>query len=258
MKLCIDIGNTHLYGGCFDGNSITHRFRFNSKQGWSSDQIGIFLKSYLREQEIDHRLLTQVIICSVVPSINYSINSAFIKYFGITPFFLKQGVKTGLIVNKYQGQREVGSDIIAGCVAAIDLYQNQNVIIVDLGTATTISIVNSKKEFLGGVIFPGIQTQAKSLAANTETLPSVDIKTPKKIIGIGTESAIQSGVYFSHLASIRFFAQQIAREAFLEEDYVLIGTGGFSTLFKDKKLFDLIEQDLIFLGLLKIDELNSK
>lgn len=254
--LCIDIGNTHIYAGIFDGKTITHRFRINSKQGWSSDQFGVFLRSYFREHELDWRSIRKIAICSVVPSVNYSIRSACIKYFDIDPFFVQQGVKTGLIVNKYKSPHEVGSDIIAGCIAAIDLFPGKNVIVSDLGTGTTIAAATRSKEFCGGVILPGIQTQANSLSVAAEKLSSVTIEKPKSVTGTGTVHAIQSGIYYGHMAAIQTLTKKLAKENFHEEDYVNIGTGGFSALYRSEKLFDLIEPDLIFHGLVLIESMN--
>ena len=102
MMLCLDIGNTQMYGGYYNGEKITHRFRINTKRGWSSDEFGVFVQSYFREQNIKPTSIKKISICSVVPSINYSIRGACIKYFNIDPFMIQLGVKTGLIVNKYK------------------------------------------------------------------------------------------------------------------------------------------------------------
>ena len=257
MMLCLDIGNTQIYGGYYNGKEITHNFRINSKLGWSSDQFGVFIRSYLHEQELDCQLIKKITICSVVPSVNYSIRSACIKYFNIEPFIVQLGVKTGLIVNKYKNPHEIGSDIIAGCVAAVDLFPKHNIIVVDLGTATTIAAVNNRKEFHGGVIMPGIKTQTDSLCANAERLSSIDIIAPSAVTGTTTAHAIQSGIYYGHLAAISYLTKHISQEVFgTTSDTKIIGTGGFSILYQQAKIFDLIEPDLILNGLIAIEKLN--
>src|SRR5579871_4544692 len=131
MLLCLDIGNTNIYGGIFDNETLVYQFRYPSKHGCTSDQIGIFLKTYLREVGISPEQIAHVAFCSVVPGLDYSVSSAFIKYFGKTAFILQGGVKTGLQI-KYKNQSEVGADRISNAIAAAHLFPNQNIIIVDL------------------------------------------------------------------------------------------------------------------------------
>ena len=258
MMLCLDIGNTNIYVGYYDGKKITHNFRITTKQSWTSDQFGVFIRSYLREQGLNYQLVKKIAICSVVPSVNYSIRSACIKYFGIEPFMVQLGVKTGLIVNKYKNPHEVGSDIIAGCVAATHLFPKQNIIVVDLGTATTIAAVNDKKEFYGGVIIPGIKTQADSLFTAAEKLSAINIIAPETVTGSSTTHAIQSGIYYGHLAAISKLSDQISLEVFgTKQDVKIVGTGGFATLYNRAKLFDVIDSDLIINGLIIIEKLNN-
>ena len=255
--LCLDIGNSEIYGGYYDGSKISHNFRITTKLGWSSDQFGIFFRSFFREQNIDYKLIKKIVICSVVPSINYSIKHACIKYFGIEPFFVQIGVKTGLVVNRYKNPHELGSDIIAGCVAATNIFPSEDLIIADLGTATTIAVTNSKKEFFGGIIMPGIKTQANSLSISAEKLSSIDIEVPKTTLGKDTNHAILSGLYYGHLASISYLAKELASEAFgAKKSFKIIGTGGFSSLYKEANLFDLIESNLVLQGIIQIEKLN--
>ena len=259
MMLCLDIGNTQIYVGYYDGNKIVHSFRITTKLGWSSDQFGVFIRSYLREQGLDYKFIKKIAICSVVPSVNYSIRSACVKYFNIEPFIVQLGVKTGLIVNKYKNPHEIGSDIIAGCVAAINLFPRQNIIVADLGTATTIAAINDKKEFYGGTIMPGIKTQADSLFAAAEKLSAIDIMAPEKVTGTSTTHAIQSGIYYGHLAAITVLTQQLSQEVFgTTVNVKIIGTGGFAVLYNRTKIFDIIEPDLIFNGLVLIEKLNNQ
>ena len=258
MMLCLDIGNTQIYGGYHNGEEITHRFRINTKRGWSSDEFGVFLQSYFREQNIKPTFIKKISICSVVPSINYSVRSACIKYFNIDPFMIQLGVKTGLVVNKYKNPHEIGADIVTGCVAAMNLKPGRNIIIADLGTCTTIAAVNSDREFKSGVILPGIKTQAGSLSLAAEKLSSIDIIAPPTVTGTSTSHAIQSGIYYGHMAAIKELSKQIAKEVFGNtNDFIIIGTGGFATLYNDSKLFDTIEPDLILNGLVIIEKMNN-
>ena len=136
MVLCLDVGNTQIYGGLFRNDNLELQFRKTSRESLSSDEIGIFLKNVIRENGYRGDEIKEISICSVVPDKTHSLSSGCIKYFNITPFFLEPGVKTGLKI-KYKNPLEVGADRIANAVAGIKKYPNKNLIIVDFGTATT-------------------------------------------------------------------------------------------------------------------------
>src|SRR5688572_174328 len=154
MLLCLDVGNSHIYGGVFAQEILTLRFRHTSKSS-TSDEFGIFLKSVLRENHCSPNSINQIAICSVVPQLDYSLRSACFKYFSIEPFFLQAGVKTGLNI-KYRNPVDVGADRIANAIAATHEFPEKNLIIIDFGTATTFCVINHQKAYLGGAILPGI------------------------------------------------------------------------------------------------------
>lgn len=176
MLLCIDVGNSQLYGGVFVEEDICLRFRHTSKVT-TSDELGIFLKSVLRENQCLPEAVTEIAICSVAPQIDYSLRSACVKYFSIDPFLLQIGVKTGLNI-KYRNPSEVGADRIANAIAATHMFPQKNVIILDFGTATTLCVVDSKKNYLGGAILPGMSLSVDALATKTAKLPTVEIVKP--------------------------------------------------------------------------------
>lgn len=159
MLLCLDVGNSHIYGGIFENQQLVFQFRYPSHR-CTSDEIGIFLKTYLREIGQSPNNIHHVAVCSVVPSLDYSIRSAFIKYFSIEPFVLHSKVKTELNIG-YQNPLEVGPDRLANVIAATRLYPKQNIIIVDLGTATTFEVISEKGEFLGEQSCPGSLCKCK-------------------------------------------------------------------------------------------------
>lgn len=248
MILCLDVGNTQVYGGIFANNKILLRFRYDSKSAYSSDQHGIFLKSILRENNIDPSKICQISICSVVPNIDYSLRAACIKYFSIPPFFLQAGARTGLKI-KYQNPLELGADRLANAIAAVATYPNRNLIIVDFGTATTICAISSKSEYLGGVILAGIQLSMHALQSNTAKLFPVEIVQPRSVIGHTTTESIQSGLYYSQLATIKEVTNHICANEFAGEKPIIIGTGGFAHLFERQNIFSLILPDLVLHGL---------
>lgn len=256
MILALDIGNSQIYGGVLNENGeIIFRFRKASKTGASSDEIGIFLRAVLRENGIDNNKIKQIALCSVVPEVVHSIGSACLKYFNINPFQLNNDVKTGLI-NKYANPREVGADRIANAIAGISLHPNRNLIIIDLGTATTFCAITKTREYLGGAILAGLRLNVESLVSKTSKLPSFEVIAPQKIMGNSTIESLQSGLYYGHLGAMREIIAKMTQECFKGEKPYIIGTGGFSSLYKDANVFDIIEPDLVFYGLKSAIKLN--
>ncbi len=255
MILCIDVGNTLIHFGVFDNDKLILQFRYNSKEGTSSDQFGIFVKNILIENEINCKSIKQIIICSVVPELDYSVRSACIKYFKIDPLFLNMGAKTGLKV-KYKNPAEIGADRIATAIGAVDLYPNQNLIIVDMGTATTVCAITKEKEYLGGAILAGLKTSAKALHANTAKLSAVEIIKPPSGLGRATKENIQIGLFYGHLGAIKEIITYLSGHAFTEKSYKVIGTGGLSELYKSEKLFDIIIPELALKGLNRLHYMN--
>lgn len=256
MILCLDVGNTQIFGGVFCGVQLQLRFRYATRSGSSSDELGIFLKSVLRENNIDTTAIAQIAICSVVPHIDYSLQSACKKYFSITPFVLKAGAKTGLHI-KYRNPLEVGADRIANAIAAVHLYPNQPLIVIDFGTATTFCAISDKREYLGGVIHAGMRLSMQALSDNTAKLASVPIIKPQCVVGRSTMESMQSGLYYSQVATIAAITQQITQECFPQRKPIILGTGGFATLFSETSLFSVILPDLVLQGLCLAVHLNA-
>lgn len=249
MILCLDIGNTQIFGGVFNQDKLQFSFRHDTTQSYTSDQLGIFLKSVLRENTIAPSDINKIAIASVVPHLDYSIQAACKKYFKVVPFMLQAGVKTGIKI-KYNNPLEVGADIIAGAIAAAHLYPEQNVIVIDFGTATTICPINANKEFLGGCIMPGIRLCMESLQSNTAKLPTVQIIKPETILGRSTVESIQSGLYYGQLAAVKAITEQLTIEVFNDEQPIIIGTGGFAQLFAAEDIFTDIVPNIVLDGLL--------
>ena len=248
MLLCLDVGNSHIYGGIFEEDNLTHQFRYPSKNHCTSDELGIFFKTYLREIDINPTKIRGVSCCSVVPSLDYSIRSVFIKYFALEPFILQAGVKTGLQI-KYKNPTEVGTDRIANAIASTYQFPQKNIIVVDVGTATNFEVIASSGAFLGGIIIPGLQMQMRSLNENTANLPPVRIIKREHVLGQSTVTNIQSGLYYGHRGAIKEIIQSINHEIFHTDPAMVIGTGGFAYLFENDNLFHTIIPDLVLQGL---------
>lgn len=246
MILCIDVGNSHIYGGVFDGDEIKLRFRHTSKVS-TSDELGIFLKSVLRENNCSPEEIKKIGICSVVPQVDYSLKSACLKYFSRDPFLLQAGVKTGLNI-KYRNPVEVGADRISNAIAATHSFPNQNIIVIDFGTATTFCAITAQKVYLGGAILPGVRLSVDALSNNTAKLPSVEIIKTEMVVGRSTIESIQSGIYFGVLGACRELIQGINREAFAGKKALVLATGGFASLFDKQDLYDHLVPDLVLQG----------
>lgn len=247
MNLCIDVGNTQIYGGLFDGDQLKLRFRRITERIASSDELGLFFKQVIRENGIDPDNVTSIGYCSVVPDINHSIGNASRHYFGLEPFSLKAGVKTGLKI-RYKNPQEVGPDRIADAVGAVARYPGENIIVVDFGTATTVEAVNASREYLGGAIVPGLRTSMNALEKATASLPKVEILKPEAVCGRSTVESIQSGLYWGHLGTIREILTHFRKECFGGEASRVIATGGFAGLYADAGLFSAIHPDLVLEG----------
>lgn len=248
MILCIDIGNTHIFGGVYIDGKLQLQFRYPSSVPVTSDQLGIFFKTVLRENELDPRQIQQIAICSVVPSLHYSIRSAFLKYFACEPFFLQVDNVSSLKIG-YENPQEVGADRISNAIAAIHKYPGKDLIVIDLGTATTFDVITAQGVYLGGVIMPGIYISMKALYENTAKLSAVNIVKPNEIIGQTTTANIQSGLYYSHLGALREVISQITASHFPNHPPVVIGTGGFAYLFESDHIFTITVPELVLEGL---------
>ncbi len=255
MFLCLDIGNTHICGGVFNGGELLFQFRHETAHIGTSDQFGIFIRGVLRENDINYQDLTKVGIASVVPSAEYSVRSACIKYCKLHPIFIKPGIKTGISL-KIHNPNELGADLIAGAVAGKLLYPNRDILIFDLGTATTATFVNALGDFEGVSIAPGFRLMMESLQKNTARLFEVDIVRPTMIMGKNTKSSIQTGLYYTQLGLIHELIINVTEQYQLNSKPFVIGTGGFSQLFVQEAIFGAVISELVLLGIKYILVLN--
>lgn len=255
MLLTLDIGNTQIFGGLIENGEVVCSFRRSSKTGASSDEIGIFLRTVLRENGFDPKLVSKIIACSVVPSDNHSLASACVKYFDLNPFFVDSASKCGF-VNKIDNPEELGADRIVNAIAGVHNYPKTNLIIIDMGTATTFCAINKKAEYLGGVIMAGLRLQNEALGQKAAKLSNVEIKSCQTALGTDTIKSMQSGLFYGHLGSCREIIGKLQKECFAGESVKIICTGGFSSLFEDEDIFDEIVPDLVLQGLQRAAELN--
>lgn len=247
MILCLDVGNSHLFGGVYVDNDLKLKFRHQSK-AVTSDEIGIFLRQVLRENNLDPAEIRQIAMCSVVPNLDYSLRAACWKYFSCDPFVIQSGIKTGLKI-KYRNPIEVGADRIATAIGSTTLYPDTNIINIDFGTATTFCAITAEKDYLGGAILPGMRLSMESLQNNAAKLPPVEIVKPSSSVGRSTIESIQSGLYLASLGACREIISKIKHEIFDQDNCKVIATGGFAALFENEGIFDVNLPDLVLDGL---------
>jgi type III pantothenate kinase len=248
MLLCLDVGNTHILGGVYRDNELAARFRYATPLLGTSDQFGVFLTSILHANQIQPTDIKSVAVSSVVPGCDYTLRHTVLNYFTADYFDLRGDQQQALKIH-YKNPNEVGADRIANAIGALHLYPNRNLIIVDMGTATTLCAITKDRDYLGGAILPGMRLGMESLRSNTAKLMEVNIESPPDWIGKTTRESIQSGLFYGQLGALLQLVAGFKQEAFAGEDVLVIGTGGFSQLYKDKSLFDVILPDLVLQGL---------
>jgi type III pantothenate kinase len=254
MVLVIDIGNTNIKIGIFKDNFLIASGRIATHYRRTSDEYGMLVTNLIEINKLSKKDITGIIVSSVIPDLNYTFEHMCEFYFGITPLVLGAGIKTGLNI-KYDSPKEVGSDRIAVCVAAMKEY-GKPLIVVDFGTATTINIVGRDNDFLGGLICPGIKTSLDSLAASTAKLPKIELITPKSVIGKSTVTNMQAGIFFGFIGMLEHIVKRIREEQDLEEAKV-IATGGLSEYVnKGTNIIDRIDRRLSLKGLNYIYQMN--
>src|SRR5579863_1595036 len=221
MLLALDVGNSQIFGGVYDGEDLKLTFRRTSSIRASSDEFGASFRAILRENGLDPDAIAMAAICSVVPDAVHSLRNCFRKYFRFEPFLLEPGAKTGLKI-RYRNPLEVGADKVANAIGALTRFPGRNLLIVDFGTATTLCAVTKEKEYLGGIITSGINTSMAALESKTARLPVVEIVRPAEMLGRSTIESIQPGLYFGTLATIRSFVESVTANYFADDRPVTI------------------------------------
>lgn len=251
MLLTADIGNTSITLGLFDENALVEEFRLASDKDLSLGEYEVLLKSLFKNYKIDG-----CIISSVVEELTKKFKTAVDNVFGLSSIILSTEINTGINIC-IENPLEAGADRIANAAGAYVLYDCP-VIVVDFGTATTFDIVNSKGEFIGGVISLGIMSQMKALNKFTSKLPQIDISISNSAIGHNTQDAILSGVIRGTAAMIDGLVEQCENE--LGEKAILVATGGYSGLISNylKRPFDFINPTLTLEGLRYLYALNTE
>lgn len=253
MLLTVDVGNTNITLGVFDKEKIVGTYRLTTKMQRTSDEFGIDIKAILNEYE---GKIDDVIISSVVPGVMYSLNSAFIKYYGVTPKVVGPGMKTGIKLN-VPNPREIGADRIVDAVGAYDVYGGP-VIVIDFGTATTYDLIGPDGEFLAGITAPGIRISAKALWEDTAKLPEIEIKKPDSILAKETISSMQAGLVYGYIGQTEYIVKKVKEESGYM-DAKVVATGGLGKIIAEETdCINVYDKDLTLNGLRLIYEKSKK
>lgn len=255
MLLVIDIGNTNTSLGVYKEKDLIAHWRLTTVRDRTADEIGVLSRHMFEADKIDYKKITSVIIASVVPPLNFAFQKMTEKYFGHRAVFVDGKTDLGLVI-KYNPPSDVGADRIVDAVAAIEKY-GAPCIVVDFGTATTFDAINSNKEYLGGVITPGIAISSDALFTRAAKLPRVEIKRPESVIGKTTVGSIQSGLYYGYAGLVDGILKRMIDE--LGENTKVIATGGLAPLISEASEFiAIVDETLMLEGLRLIHQKLQK
>ena len=247
MLFTIDVGNTNITLGVFDGDSIIGTFRVTTKINRTSDEFGIVFREILRSNDIDASKISAVIIASVVPNVMHSLTSAIIKYFKLTPIVVEAGIKTGIRIAT-ENPKQIGADRIVDAAGAYELYGGP-LIVIDFGTATTYDLVDANGAFLAGVTAPGIRISAKALTEDAAKLPEVEIKKPESVLAKETISSMQAGIVYGQIGQTEYIVKHMIEESGFEGVKV-IATGGLGSLIANETpVIDIYNPNLTLYGM---------
>jgi type III pantothenate kinase len=253
MLLAIDIGNTNVTFGVFEGDRIKTTWRVSTAIHRTSDEYANTMLSLMERQGVTAGQIKDVVICSVVPPLLIIFEEVCKRYLKKPPLVVEAGVKTGIRIDM-DNPREVGPDRIVNAVAAHKLYGGP-VIVIDMGTATTLDVVSKDGSYIGGAIAPGIIISTEALFTRTAVLPRIELTLPKKAIGRNTIAAMQSGIVFGYIGLIEGIIGRIQAE--LDEKAKVVAAGGLASLIVDaSNVINIVNADLTLVGLRLIWELN--
>lgn len=253
MLLAIDAGNTNIKLGVFQGPQLLTSRRVATEGSRTADAYGVDLRDLFQQTSVDIKGIEAVMVASVVPQLNNTLQLMSERYLQLTPVFVDHTTNTGLKI-LYDQPSELGVDRIAGAVAAVEKY-GVPCIVVDFGTATTFNAINSKREYLGGIIAPGLMTAADALFSRAAKLPRVAIERPKNVIGRSTVEAMQSGLFYGYGSLVDGLIERMLEE--MEETPKVIATGGLAQLMERASRYKYqVDQHLTLDGLRIVYEKN--
>jgi len=253
--LAIDVGNTNIKIGLFCNNVLVASWRMGTDIRRTADETATVINQLFASSSIDTSRIKGSVMSSVIPQLNYTMQHALEYYFNLRPIVVEVGIKTGLSI-KYENPKELGSDRIIDCVAALKKY-GAPFILVDFGTATTYNVVNGKGEFIGGCITAGIKMSIEALANSTAQLPMVELVRQQKLVATSTIKGLQAGIIYGKSGEAEYILRCI-KEEIGDNNIKVIATGGLAQLIiQQQPIFDIMDRELSLEGLNIIYNLNT-
>ncbi|MFP4497550.1 MAG: type III pantothenate kinase [Vulcanimicrobiota bacterium] len=253
--LAVDVGNTNIVMGVYRDDKLQHHWRIHTDREKFMDEYGELFDSFLEKKGIKNRDINQVAISNVVPSLQSLFENLSANHFNCTPFFINHKNKLNFEI-RIENPAELGADLIAAASSSIEFYGVPS-ITLDLGTATTFTVVNKNRELLGGVIAPGLNISQKALYSQAPHLPVVKLENPPSVIGNTTEYALQAGLFTGYLHMIKGLIADIKQV--IGSDAVVIATGGLAQVIRNSdSIFDVLNSHLVLDGIRFIYNLNKK
>ncbi len=256
MLLVVDVGNTNITYGVYEGEKLVSTFRMTTKMARTSDEYGIMIRDLLGANGQDWEKVTGCIVASVVPNVMYSLTGAIVKYLKVKPIIVGVGTKTGIKVIT-EAPKEIGPDRIVDAVGAYEKYGGP-ILVLDFGTATTYDLITEKGEFAAGITAPGIRISAKALWEDTAKLPEIEIKKPKSILAQETISSMQAGLVYGQIGQTEYIISQGKKESGYD-NLKVVATGGLGRIISDETdAIEVYDSNLTLDGLRLIYEKNKK
>src|SRR5215471_9190924 len=251
MLLAIDVGNTNVTIGVFDGDRLAHSWRLAALRERTADELGIFLVRLFEQAHVPTTAVDGIAIASVVPPLTRPMEEMCERYFHHTALVVDAS-NAGIPI-RYTPATDVGADRLVDAVAAWEKFGRAKgvpLIVVDFGTATTFNAISSKGEYLGGVICPGINISAEALFQRAARLPRVDVRKPPAVIGQNTVGAMQSGLFFGYVEMVDGLVRRLRGELAGGENAVVVATGGLSDVISgESTAIQHVDRDLTLKGL---------
>ncbi len=257
MKIfAMDVGNTNIKTALFHDDKMEKYWRISTNHTYTSDEYGIILNNLFAHEGLSMKDVDKVIISSVVPTVNFTLEHMCQDYFEKDPMFVVPGIKTGINI-KYENPKELGSDRIANAVAAYSQYGGP-CIYIDFGTATTFGVVDEKGSFLGGCICPGIKIASEAIVSGASKLPRFELVKPPTIIGKNTITNLQSGLIYGYVGQVNYIVRKMKQEL-KQENVFVVATGGLALLVAgESNAIDKLDGFLTLKGLRMISQLNAE
>lgn len=259
MLLAIDIGNTNVTIGVFDGDRLAHNWRLAALRERTADELGIYVTRLFEQTKVDISHVTGIVVASVVPPLTRPMEEMCERYFGRTALFVDAS-NAGIPI-RYSPVTDVGADRIVNAVAAWERHGKAAkipLIVVDFGTGTTFDVITREGEYVGGVICPGIGISADALFQRAARLPRVDVRKPPVVIGQNTVNAMQSGLFYGYVEMVDGLVRRIRQELPAGEEACVIATGGLAEVISgESRAIQRLEPDLTLHGLRLIWERNQ-